>query len=89
MPWSAFLSNVCPDAKTPTAAKTAREPSANGTWRFQCSTIVPAANGARPPPMNRTKPYDADAIGNGAEPSIVKKPQLWSSAATLMASSPR
>ena len=30
---------------------------------FQASTIVPATNGARPPPMNRMKPYAEEAIG--------------------------
>jgi hypothetical protein len=42
---------------------TATAPTTNGRWMFHASTILPATNGARPPPMNRRNPYAADATG--------------------------
>ena len=45
------------------ATRTAPAPIQNGTCTLNCSASSPAAKGARPPPMKRTKPYAADATG--------------------------
>ena len=45
------------------ATTTATAPTAKGTWMPKCSASLPAANGARPPPRKRTKPYAAEATG--------------------------
>jgi len=45
------------------ATGTAPEAIQNGAWTLNCSARMPAANGASPPPMNRMKPYAAEATG--------------------------